>query len=234
MGVLIAILLGVVNIGPLRPFTGLKGNEVLSFVCDTNVVVIWVCAGFLILSMFKKLIYRFQVLFSAVMAAMAVGLVYSVCLLALPMATLIQTRAEAFSATLFTVTGLSTVVLVAGATAVHVFLLRRRLRLGHSQSRTLGNIVAVSGSNTSKTFWITLGVVMLVPNVLTLGEYLPNTIGVALLVFFACVTTSLPVEFAYLAYLKSKDRVYWEPHWSSKSRASEGPPRHAANHVEDL
>jgi hypothetical protein len=27
---------------------------------------------------------------------------------------------------------------------------------------------------------------------------------------FASVTTSLPVEFAYLTYLKSRDKKYWE------------------------
>ncbi|HWV46139.1 MAG TPA: hypothetical protein VN039_09000, partial [Nitrospira sp.] len=188
-----------------------KGYEVLSYVTAANVVVIWISAVVLVLSLFKKLIYRFQVFFSSVMAVMAVGLVYTMCSLSLPIATLTRARGELFYAAFFNIAGLVTVGLLAGATVVHVLLLRRRLRVGHSEKRTIGNYVAVSRANISKMLWINFGVVALVvPNVLTSGKFLLNFIGIIALIVFACVMTSLPVEFAYLAYLKSKDRVYWE------------------------
>jgi hypothetical protein len=168
------------------------------------------CAGLLVLSVFKRLIYRFQVLFSTVMTALAGGLVYSACMLFLPYAVYSPTAGKDFVTTLFNIVGVCTVVLLAGTTVVHVFLVRHRLRVGHSQNRTIGNLVAVSGSNRSKIYLITFGVALVVPNVLTLGQYFLNTVCMVGLVFLACVTPSLPVEFAYLAYLKSKDRVYWE------------------------
>jgi hypothetical protein len=214
----ILFVLVVVNVSPLNAPSTYKGYEVLSFLAGVNVVIIWICAFFLILSMFKKLTYRFQVFSSTVMAGMAVGLVYTICLMTLTIATLHRSRGEQFYATLFNVVGLVAVALVAGATVVHVLLLRRRLRVGHSEKRTIGNYLAVSGSNRSKMFWIIVGAVAVVPNVLTQGQYLTNSFGVLALIFFAFVMPSLQVEFAYLAYLKSKDRVYWEklPRRSSK------------------
>ncbi|MFF1571978.1 hypothetical protein ACFVWR_04465 [Leifsonia sp. NPDC058292] len=51
---------------------------------------------------------------------------------------------------------------------------------------------------------------MIVPNVITQGQYLPNILGVILFLLIATVMSSLPVEFTYLAYLKSRDKRYWE------------------------
>lgn len=50
--------------------------------------------------------------------------------------------------------------------------------------------------------------VALVPNIVTQGQYLTNTVGMLALLTFVVVMPSLPVELTYLAYLKSKDREY--------------------------
>lgn len=210
LAILTVVLLAVVNLGPLNVPSGFRGYEILSYVAVADFVVICISVTVAVLAVIKSLLYRFQVFFSAVMGVMAACLVYSICLLALPFVTLLQARGEALHATAFAIGGLITLALLAASTSVHVWLLRRRLRVGHSEKRTIGNYVAVSGSNRSKMFWIIFGVVAVVPNLLTGGQYLGNFLFAMMLIFFACVTPSLPVEFGYLAYLKSKDRDYWE------------------------
>lgn len=197
-----------------------KGDEVFAQVSSVNTVLIWMCVPFLVLAVIKKFTYRFQAFSSGVMAGMAVLLLYAICLMFLVLAAVVPTGGKQWAAPLFPLFGLGALVLVLGATVVHVVLLRGRLRVGHSEKRTMGNYVAVSGSNRSKTFLITFGVVAIVPNVLTQGQYLLNSVGILSLIFLACVMTSLPVEFTYLAYLKSKDRGYWEkvPRLTAKQR----------------
>lgn len=205
----IIVVLGVLSFG-FNELGADKGHEVLPFVRDINLVMIGLSAAFLLLSVFKRLLYRFQVFFSAVLAAMALGLVYAICLLPLPLVAFLNVSDKDVSVMLFSVGGLVGLIFLVGSIGVHVLMLRHRLRVGHSEKRTIGNYVAVSKSNRSKIFWIIFGLVTVVPNVLTSGQYLMNDFAAIGLVFFACVTPSLPVEFAYLAYLKSKDRVYWE------------------------
>lgn len=210
LAISIVFVLSILNVSFLNPPSHYRGYEVLSHLADVNLVLIGLFVAFLLLWMFKSLTYRFQVFSSAVMAVMAVSMVYSLCLMCLGLATLVQARGEPFFAMLFSVAGLVAVALVVGSTVVHVLMLRHRLRVGHSESRTMGNIGAVSMSNRSKTFWIIAGVVAVVPNVLTQGQYLTNSLGAVGLLVFAFVMPSLPVEYAYLTYLKSKDRDYWE------------------------
>jgi hypothetical protein len=206
----IIFILLVFNVGLSNAPTTFKGPPVISFLYDVNVVIIWTTVAISILWIFRKLTYRFQVVSSAVMAGMAVGVVYTVCLMTVPLMATSNPQGEGQFAMLFNIGGLVAVALVLGATVVHVLLLQHRLRMGHSEKRTLGNIGAVSGSNRSKMYWIILAVVVVVPNVLTQGQYLMNFTAAMALVLFACVMPSLPVEFGYLAYLKSKDRDYWE------------------------
>ncbi|WP_233265346.1 hypothetical protein [Leifsonia sp. AG29] len=207
--VLIMFLVGIVTFG-LSLLSADEGREVLSFVRDVNVVIIAISALFMALSVFRKLLYKFQVFFSVALAGMALGLVYGVCLLTVPLVAFVNVPDKRVSTVLFAVTGSVGLGVVAAAVVVHALMLRHRLRVGHSEERTIGNFVAVSRSNRSKIVWITFGLVAVVPNVLTSGQYLANSLGALGLIFFACVTPSLPVEFAYLAYLKSKDRAYWE------------------------
>lgn len=217
LAIVSAFILGIGSIGPLNA-SNFPGYEFFSHLDNAHLMIIWMCAGFVLLSMFKKLTYRFQVFFTAAMAVMAAGSVYAMCLMAATIAAIPHTRDIHLFVVLFTIFGLIAVVLVAGSIVVHVLLLRHRLRVGHSEARTIGNIVAVSRANRSKTFWIILAVVAVVPNVVTFGQYLGNSLGVIGLIVFVCVTPSLPVEFAYLAYLKSKDRAYWEARPAPRSK----------------
>jgi hypothetical protein len=209
LAILNIFLLGILSYFFNPPRT-VRGHELLWFIRDTNFVLIGISLVVLILSMFRRLLYRFQVVFSIVMASGALTMVYSACLLTLPLVTFIDSKQDEYLAEVFMVSGAAASVIVAAATVVHVILLRRRLRSGHSDRRTIGNYVAVSRSSRAKTLWITFAAVAVVPNVLTSGQYLINSLGAIGLVFFACFLPSLPVELGYLAYLKSKDRVYWE------------------------
>lgn len=210
LALLVGFLLLVCNIGPLNAPKEYRGYEALSNLSGANVILIWLCVIVLGLSMFKSLTHRFQIISSAFMTGMAVMLVYALCLLTLPIATLLQARGEPIYAILFDVGGLLTVVLVVCATIVHVVLLRRRLAVGHSERRTIGNFRAVSSSSRWKVFWVACGVALIVPNAVTQGQYVGNTLGAAALIVLAAVMPGLAVECAYLTHLKATDRVYWE------------------------
>lgn len=220
LAALIAFLLLVCNIGPLNAPKEYMGYESLGHLSRANVILIWLCVIVFGLSTFKSLTLRFQIISSACMTGMAVLLVYALCLLTLPMATLLQARGEHVYAVLFNVGGLLTVVFVASAMIVHAVLLRRRLIVGHSERRTLGNFRATSLSNRSKIIWAASVAAFIVPNLVTQWQYVANTLGAAALAFLAAVMPSLAVECAYLTYLKKKDRVYWEtlPHAQRKQR----------------
>jgi hypothetical protein len=208
---LILALLGISTFVGLRSLIVYEGARWLEPLFVVNLIILAFAALTLPLSLLKTPIYRFQAFSSGVMAAMSALFVYAICLLALVVMSFDGARGEGLSPSVFGIAGMLSLPLVAGATAVHVVLLRRRLVLGHSEKRTVGNYVAVSRSSRSQTFWVSFGLVALAgPNVLTGGQYLITSIGVIMLVVFALFTTSLPVEFAYLAYLKSKDRAYWE------------------------
>lgn len=208
---LIILVLGIYNVSALNRPDSYAGYKVFSALAVVNFVIIIACVLALTLFMFKGLVYRFQTVSSAVMAAAAAMLVYTLCLLVLMLATLAHARGQEYYVTLFALIGVTTAVLVVVSTAVHVSLLRRRLRAGHSDKRTVGNYLAVSRSNRAKIVWIILGLSVVAPIVLTSGRLLPEVVGGVGLLLFSAVTPSLPVEFAYLAYLKSKDRGYWEP-----------------------
>ncbi|QNE37848.1 hypothetical protein F1C12_20340 [Leifsonia shinshuensis] len=209
LSILNIVLLGILSYF-FNPPGGVRGHEALWFFRDVNLVLIGLSVVVLILSVFRSLLFRFQAMFSIVMAFGALVMVYSVCLLTLPMVTFIDSNEDEYRAEVFIVSCVVASAIVVSATAVHVIRLRRRLRAGHSEKRTIGNYLAVSKSRRSKILWITFGVIAVVPNLLTSGQYLTNALGAIGLIFFACVLPSLPVEFSYLAYLKLKDRVYWE------------------------
>lgn len=209
LAILNIVLLGILSYF-FNPPRAVQGHELLWSIRDINSVLIGISLVVLILSMFRRLLYRFQTVSSIVMAFGALAMVYSVCLLTLPVVTFVDSKQDAYLVEVFIVSGLAASVIVAAATAVHIILLRRRLRTGHSDKRTIGNYVAASGSNRSKIMWITFGVAAVVPNVVTSGQYLINSLGAIGLVFFACVLPSLPVELGYLAHMKAKDDAYWE------------------------
>ena len=170
-----------------------------------------------VVSAFQGWVYRFQVFSSGLMTLFAlIGWVYALCFMALGIASLVPdtlwgsaggVMVSGERLALFSVIGF---VYVCGAFVVHVLLLRHRLRVGHSEKRTMGNFLAASSAYSSKSLWIIFVVALVGPNVLTGGEYLFVTVGGLLFLVFASVCPSLPVEFGYLAYLKSQDRKYWE------------------------
>ncbi|MEO7017105.1 MAG: hypothetical protein ABI067_11265, partial [Leifsonia sp.] len=197
-------------------FFGERHTELLPlFYGHLVVIALSVLVG--VLSLLKGWVFRFQVFASSLTVFFAViGWVYAVCFLPLGMASTVEDPEWSFAGgvmvsgerlALFAVIGS---MYVCGATFVHVLLLRKRLREGHSEKRTMGNYLAASSVYSSKSLWIIFGVAVTGPNVLTGGQYVLVTVGSLGFLLFASVLTSLPVEFGYLTYLKSRDKKYWE------------------------
>ncbi|GAB3575470.1 hypothetical protein GCM10027406_07010 [Leifsonia lichenia] len=176
-----------------------------------HLVLLAFSALVLLLTFLRPLIFRVQVLFSGVMAVCAAVMVYALCFVGIAMVVHVDRAGNTvLDVALFPVVGVIGLLYICGATVVHVLLLRKRLREGHSEARTLGNLGAASSLYSSKSMWFIFAAVTVIPNILTQGQYLVQTLGVILFLFLAAVTPSLPVEFSYLAYLKSRDKRYWE------------------------
>ncbi|MEY9952741.1 hypothetical protein [Leifsonia sp. EB34] len=187
------------------------GSRSFLFLYYAHLAVLGFSAVVFLVSLVRPLTFRFQVFFSSLLAVFATLLVYTLCLMGLGMITNVTRGGYTmFDLAVFPVAGVMGLLYVCGAIVVHVLLLRKRLREGHSEARTMGNLTAASSVYNSKSLWIIFGAVMIVPNVLTQGQYVSNTLGVILFLLFASVVPSLPVEFTYLAYLKSQDKRYWE------------------------
>ena len=164
-------------------------------------------------TVFRGWVFRYQVLSSGLMVFFAVaGWVYALALLTVGLATYDSgpQSGAGFSSARLAVAGVVAPVYVLSATVVHVLLLRRRLRTGYSEERTIGNYRAASSVFSSKSLWIILAVALIAPILLVGGRYLLATAGTVLFLVIVSITTSLPVEFGYLTYLKSRDRTYWE------------------------
>lgn len=209
LAILNLFFLGIFNfiLGPVGVIELYSESNIPVCIYNINVAFMYACAVFLVLSVFKRTIYRFQVFFSSVVAGLAALMVVLVCF----MFTALSAKAKiGVNPTALLVFGLLGIGVLAAAGVAHWRLLQRRLSVGHSVKRALGNYETVSNVMASKRFWIIFVLVTIVPNILTLGQYVLNTFGALSLVFLAAVMTSLPVELTYLAYLKSKDRAYWQ------------------------
>lgn len=201
------------------------GHRAFVVLFCVNLVALGFSVLVLLSSFFRALIYRFQVFFSRVMAVSAAVMVYALCLAGVLLITWVDHSGfTMFDATLFPFVGAVGLLYLCGATVVHVLLLRKRLRDGHSEERTWGNVAAASSVYSSKSMWIIFGAVTIVPNLLTQGEYMKATFGVIYFLFMGAVTPSLPVEFTYLAYLKSRDKRYWDER-PAKRRRKKGQAR---------
>jgi hypothetical protein len=206
-----AVILSLFTFSIVASMAFHAGSGAFLFLYYAHLAVLGFCGLGVVLSFFRSLTFRFQVFFSICLAVFATFMVYTLALGTLAM-TASATRGgrTMFDLAVFPVVCVVGLLYVCGASVAHVLLLRKRLREGHSEARTIGNLTAASSVYNSKSLWIIFGVVTIVPNVITQGQYVSNTLGVMLFLLFATVTPSLPVEFTYLAYLKSRDRRYWE------------------------
>ena len=212
MGLLTAIILGLTFplLGSVVFYSGYQAWSLLFYV---HLALIGFSLVVCVVSAFQGWVYRFQVFSSGLMTLFTlIGWVYALCFGPMCMAIVdIGSGGVAdFSSPRLPFFVLFGLLYVCGACVVHVLLLRHRLRVGHSEKRTMGNYLAASSAYSSKSLWIIFTVALIVPNLLTGGEYLLVTVGGLIFLFFASVCPSLPVEFGYLAYLKSQDRKYWE------------------------
>lgn len=181
----------------------------------THLVVIGLSLLVLLASFFKSWIYRFQTFTTSLMGIFAaIGIVYAACFLGIAWATAKDVGENTiFDPAYFPAAAIFGIAYLGGAIVVHILLLRKRLREGHSAARAMGNLAAVSGAYKAKSFWIISGVVAIATiagNTITRGQYTTFTIGTLAFLVFASITPSLPIELAYLTHLKAHDRRYWE------------------------
>lgn len=216
MAFLTALLLGVNLIFVVSMiFFGEHHLELLPFFYG-YLVVIGFSLVMLVVSLFQGWVFRYQVLSSSFMVLFAVvGWVYALSFMALAIAATVEDPWEVRGGVMVSGQRLALFALIGslyviGATVVHVLLLRKRLREGHSEKRMMGNYGASSRVYGKKSFWIIFAVAVIGPNVLTGGRYVLVTVGILMFLFLASIATSLPVEFGYLTYLKSQDKRYWE------------------------
>lgn len=169
-------------------------------------------------SLFEKVVYHFQLLSSYIFVLLVVAITIFVVEIGYFLAVIPNANGNfLYSISIFYL-GLATIII---SIIVNTFLLRHRLKVGFSENRTTKNFLAVSGAYSSKTLWIIFAAVMIVPNVLTQGKYIMNIFGIICVIGFGAIFPSPLVEFSYLAYLKTKDKKYWEerPYHEKKSSA---------------
>ncbi len=212
MAFITALLLGV-DVIPLASMVLSHGERMFERWFATHLVLIGLSLLLCLIGAAKSWVFRFQVLSTALMACLAaVGWVYALSLMMLSIASTVEDPAGGamFSVPLLTALGAGGTVVVLGALVVHVWLLRRRLRDGHSRERTLGNLGRAMRAKGPKVVLIVAAAAFVVVNVATKGEYLlliSGTIGFLLL---AAVAPSMLVEFVYLTHLKSRNHDFWE------------------------
>jgi hypothetical protein len=212
MALLTAILLSITGpwLGSLVFYAGYPALLPLFY---AQIAILGFSLLMIVLSAFRWWVFRHQVLASSFTVFFAVvGWVYALCFISICMATVEigPFGSTEFSSTRLLLTGIVGPLYVCGATLAHVLLLRRRLREGHSEKRTMGNYLAASSVYSSRSLWIIFAVAVIGPNVITGGRYVLATAGLLMFLLFASVVTSLPVEFGYLTYLKARDKKYWE------------------------
>ncbi|WP_460017608.1 hypothetical protein [Lactovum odontotermitis] len=176
--------------------------------------------GFMSIS--KKLIYKFQIFFSFVLVIVLILLTLfidsmSYFLSLYVKANVMYSPSSLYGKTLLMAGGVTFAISV----VVNILLLRHRLKIGFSERQVAGNFRSVLNARSSTTLWITFAAVMIVPGILTQGKYLMNIFCAAFLIFFNIVFPGPIIEFSYLAYLKTKDKIYWEepPDQAKKSKS---------------
>ncbi len=170
-----------------------------------------ITGGIGICSLSNNLLYKFQKFFSFILCILMIILIFFVLMLFYFMSLYIKANTmfspSSFYGMIIIVLSVSTLIV---SIATNIFLLRHRLKVGFSETRTNKNFLAVSSAYSSKTLGIIFAVVVIVPNILTQGRYLMNIFGIICVLGFSAIFPSPIVEFSYLAYLKTKDKRYWE------------------------
>ncbi len=180
-----------------------------------------ITGGIGICSLSNNLLYKFQKFFSFMLCVFTIILTFFVLMLFYFVSLYIKANTMFSPSSIYglTIIILSIVTFIISI-AINIFFLRHRLKVGFSETRTNKNFLAVSGAYSSKTLGIIFAAVVIVPNILTRGRYLMNIFGIIGVLGASAIFPSPIVEFSYLAYLKTKDKKFWEEKpYSEKGRA---------------
>ncbi len=159
-----------------------------------------------LVSLKTKLMYKHQVIFSWLFALTIVLLTVGLSTVGYLMIT-----NNATNETVYLTTGRVfvplTILLFLSSISVNVLLLKQRLKVGFSEKRAQKNYFALSGVFGRIGFGVILGVTLIGG---ILAKSITAVFGIGLTILFVTVFPSVIVEFGYLAYLKGKNRQYWE------------------------
>lgn len=187
------------------------GNDEFLPLWNAHLILIGFGLFIFLLSLIRWWVFRFQVFSTALMTLFGItGWLYGCCLMAFSFLALVPQGDFVYDPAHFRVCAVLCLLFLGGSFAVNWYLLRRRLRYGHSWKRTLGNLTASSSVYSPKSMWTIFAVVTIGPNLLTQGEYAPFTFGVLLFLLFGSVMPALVIELVYFTFLKARDRTYWE------------------------
>ena len=210
---LIVIWIPAVFSYALSQYQNIRSNPeaYMMFKVSNTLLICFLMIG--IFSLLKKFVFRFQIISSV----MLVILVFVITVFVDGVAFLISTEdgniilsepflSRSYARIIFYLIPIIFVLSI----LINIFLLRHRLKVGFSEIRTNKNFLAISGTYSSKTLGIIFAAVVIVPNILTQGRYFMNIFGIICVLGFSAIFSNPIVEFSYLAYLKTKDKKFWE------------------------
>ena len=182
---------------------------------STLFTLLLVSAGVLMLigiaSLSKKMLYKFEIFFTFVLAVLFGIMNFVIMVLTYGIA-ITDFRVYDGPAPSDFIAPLMYLgaIYITTSIIVHIWLLQYRLKVGFSERRINQNYQAVLGIRKSIYFpLIILAVLIIKPNIFEY-KYLVNLFG---LVVFTIVSTYIPglfVEVSYLAYIKTKSNIYLE------------------------
>ena len=172
------------------------------------------CALVYVVAHLHKLLYAHQAFFSTVFAILGLLTGYSVSLMGFELFAF-STYQYGSQSNLIAQTQFTLIIWAVTWSVAMVFytlLLLRILRHGISRKFTMQNYGAIKKVMSSKSMGIIyacsiLGTILGKAN----NANMTAILGMAGLIFFSLVMPVVPFEFGYLAYLKWRDRRFWQP-----------------------
>lgn len=162
-----------------------------------------------IMSFSKPLIYKHQLLSTAMLFLLINGIHLSLVLMDYIL-TILTNEVLKDSLIYSLMYWLSFSVLFFGLMVYNVSWLKKQLGRGFLEKRTARNSIATSSVFSKSSLWIIFGITVLGGGLASLSGYYVQTFGIVSNIVFTSAFSRLIVEVGYLLYLRSKDKTYWE------------------------
>lgn len=211
IGLVVVVPLGLVLAWILNQI-GIYNQTNNTVLLNITIALTMIMALVSVFSFSPKLLFKFQVFFSFMISLMLIIMAYIIIGLAYIISIVDFKQGDnVLSPNLYTqALSIMAVLILTASTIINIYLLQKRLKNGISETQNQKDILVVIKRVLSSRFMVILALVVIIPNIVTMGAFLTNTVGIILLTFFCIVFPNPIVEFTYLAYLKIKDKKYWQ------------------------